>query len=204
MLEMTSAPEQKRETMIPMRPATLQVNLQTAQLSGNTDIQTIGRTLGDLKGIFRDEAAFQALSQTKKVYSVQSFFPVKDGTEGGLFWGSTFIEPGQVGDEYFMTKGHFHSKIDRTEFYMGVEGEGALILMDETGRTWWERMHPGSVHAIPGRVAHRVANTGSAVLSFLACWPSDAGHDYETIARDGFGARLRSVDGIPQLIEERG
>jgi glucose-6-phosphate isomerase, archaeal len=160
------------------------------------------RTVADLKGIFRDEASRSALPQSTIAYSVQSFFPVTEGTNGGLFWGSTFIEPGMIGDEYYMTKGHFHAVIDRTEIYMGVAGEGALILMDQNGKTWCERMHSGSVHCIPGRVAHRVANIGSEKLSFVACWPADAGHDYETIAKDGFTARLRNVNGAPQLIED--
>ena len=36
------------------------------------------------------------------------------------------------------------------------------------------------------RVAHRVANIGYSVLSFAACWPSDAGHDYQVILENGF------------------
>lgn len=187
-----------------MIPSTLQMNLQTAELSHNPEIQVIARTISDLKGIFKNETSRSAIDPKKVIYRVQSFFPVKEGTAGGLFWGSTFIEPGMVGDEYHMTKGHFHASIDRTEIYMGVAGVGALILMDETGRTWCEKMHQGSVHAIPGRVAHRVANVGLEVLSFVACWPADAGHDYETIMKDGFGARLRNVGGVPKLVEDLG
>lgn len=186
-----------------MLPPTLRVNLETAALSENSEIQEVVRTLADLKGIFKNENSRSSLPQATVAYRVQSFFPVQEGTTGGLFWGSTFIEPGMIGDEYYMTKGHFHALRERTEIYIGVAGEGALILMDENGRTWCERMHPGSVHAIPGRVAHRVANIGSKTLSFLACWPSDAGHDYETIAKDGFSARLRNVNGVPQLVEEK-
>jgi oxalate decarboxylase/phosphoglucose isomerase-like protein (cupin superfamily) len=37
---------------------------------------------------------------------------------------------GKVGKEYFMTKGHFHMRPDRAEFYRGVRGEGMLIMMD--------------------------------------------------------------------------
>ncbi len=185
-----------------MLEAALQFNLKTAELSGNSEIQHVVRTLSDLKGIFRDEKLRSSLPQNTVAYKVQTFFPVKEGTNGGLFWGSTFIEPGMIGDEYFMTKGHFHELRDRTEIYMGVAGVGALILMDESGRTWCERMHPGSVHPIQARVAHRVANVGTEQLSFLACWPADAGHDYETIQKDGFGARLRCVNGVPQLVEE--
>jgi glucose-6-phosphate isomerase len=137
------------------------------------------------------------------VYRVQSFFPVAEGTDGGLFWGTTFLEPGRVGDEYFMTKGHFHSRRDRAEYYVTVAGSGALILMDETGRTWCEPMSSGSVHYVPAHAAHRVANTGETVLSFLACWPADAGHDYETILTRGFSARMLDVNGIPTLVAER-
>ena len=50
-------------------------------------------------------------------------------------------------------------------------------------------MKPGSVHYIPGNVAHRVANTGNEPLIFLASWPSDAGHDYARIRETGFSKR---------------
>jgi len=51
------------------------------------------------------------------------------------------------------------------------------------------------------RIGHRVANTGSAPLHFAACWPSDAGHDYDSIRKYGFGARLMKVDGKAKLVE---
>lgn len=50
-------------------------------------------------------------------------------------------------------------------------------------------------------MAHRVANIGYSVLSFAACWPSDAGHDYQVILENGFSASLQCVNGNPQLIE---
>jgi len=142
------------------------------------------------------------MNAAQLVYRVQMFRPVAEGVVGGLFWGTTFVEPGLVGDEYFMTKGHFHVLRNRSEYYVTTGGEGALILMDEGRRTRFELMRPGSVHYIPSSHAHRVANTGSSVLSFLACWPSDAGHDYESVLEHGFSARLRRVDGSPFLVEE--
>jgi len=120
-------------------------------------------------------------------------------TEGGLFWGSTVVEPGNVAGEYFMTHGHFHLKRDRTEYYATVTGEGALILMDESRKTWMERMFPGSLHFIPPRIGHRVANTGSAPLHFAACWPSDAGHDYDSIRSTVSAPALLKVDGKAKL-----
>lgn len=158
------------------------------------------RVLGDLKGIFADEAAFEAMDQDMEAYRVASIEPVVQGTPGGLYMGITYLAPGKVGREYFMTKGHFHSNRDTAEYYWGVEGEGMLILMDEDRNVWAEKMFPGSLHYIPGKVAHRVANTGDKTLVFAASWPSDAGHDYGTIAKDGFAKRLMEVDGKPELV----
>ncbi len=160
------------------------------------------RTIGDMKGYYRDERARQNLDPERVVYRVQAFLPAQEGEKGGLFFGNTFVEPGMVGDEYFMTKGHFHRNRNRSEYYITIAGSGALILMDENRRTVFEPMRPGSVHYIPFNTAHRVANTGDSVLSFLACWPSDAGHDYGTIASKGFGARLRKIKGVATLVEE--
>lgn len=159
------------------------------------------KTLGQLEGIFRNSEALRAIDPKTVVYRVQAWCPVPEGTEGALFWGTTTVEPGQVDGEYFMTHGHFHQKRDRTEYYATVEGLGALILMDENRKTWMEPMSSGSVHFIPPRVAHRVANAGPVPLRFAACWPSDAGHDYEVIRKSGFGARLMNVNGQPRLVE---
>jgi glucose-6-phosphate isomerase, archaeal len=61
-------------------------------------------------------------------------------------------------------------------------------------------MSPGSLHFIPPNVAHRVANSGKESLRLVACWPSDAGHDYDAIRRFGFGARLLSINGSASLL----
>jgi glucose-6-phosphate isomerase len=61
-------------------------------------------------------------------------------------------------------------------------------------------MFPGSLHYVPGKVAHRTINTGKQVLSFGACWPSDAGHDYNTIMEKGFNARVKSIAGKPSVL----
>src|SRR5690606_10249675 len=135
-------------------------------------VTTSARRIADLAGLFADEVAHAALPAETLVYQVDVYLPVAEGTPGGLFWGTTVIEPGRVGDDYCMTRGHSHATRDRAEFYVCSAGEGAMILMDEDGRSRWEPMRPGTVHYIPGHTAHRVANTGSVPLAFLACWPS--------------------------------
>jgi len=72
--------------------------------------------------------------------------------------------------------------------------------MDEVRLTWWEQMHPGTVHYVPGAVVYRAANTGTGPLSFLGCQLSDAGQDNEAIRRTGFSARVREIEGRPALV----
>jgi glucose-6-phosphate isomerase, archaeal len=179
----------------------INLDILTGELMGSR-VQDSLRTIQDMNGYYRDECARESLNPQTPVYRVQAFQPVPEGTEGGLFFGTTFIYSGLVGDEYFMTKGHFHLNRTRSEYYVTVTGVGALILMDESRRTTVEPMQPGSVHYIQPNTAHRVANVGDSILAFFACWPSDSGHDYGSIASEGFGARLRKVNGVATLVEE--
>ncbi|WP_316813152.1 glucose-6-phosphate isomerase family protein [Pedobacter heparinus] len=157
-------------------------------------------TISDLKNLFKDEQLRSEMPQDQIIYDVEAYLPISEGTEGGLFFGVTRIYPGKVGDEYFMTRGHFHALSDRGEFYFGTSGCGRLILMTRDRKIRQEEMHPGSIHYIPAHTAHRVSNTGNDVLSFSACWPSDAGHDYDEIVLKGFSGCLIDVDGKPELI----
>jgi glucose-6-phosphate isomerase len=144
------------------------------------------------------------MDPSREIYRVRWWAPVNAGTEGGLFWGVTVLEPGKVGDEYFMTHGHFHADPTRAEFYATVSGAGMLIRMDSERKTWGESMTPGTLHYIRGEHAHRVANIGSEPLVFWACWGSDAGYDYGTIAKRGFGARLVERNGEPVFVATEG
>ena len=171
--------------------------------SGNLvghNVRDTMRTLEQMQGLFNSRNDLERMDLNTIVYRVQWYAPVPEGTQGGLFWGTTVIEPGRVGDEYFMTHGHFHAKRDRAEYYGCIEGKGMLIMMDTARRTWAEWMAPGSIHYVPGNVAHRVANAGERQLKLTACWPSDAGHDYAAIRHEGFGARLLARNGEAVLV----
>lgn len=165
------------------------------------DIIESRKYLKDLKGVFQNEDELLSMDGQTLAYQVQAYMPVAEGKSGGLFFGNSTVFPGKVGNEYFMTRGHFHANADTGEYYWCISGEGALLLMDEHRNLRAEKMQPGSLHYIPGKTAHRVANTGQIPLVFNACWPSDAGHDYEGIALNGFSARLVEKDGIPFLID---
>ncbi|MGI5892607.1 MAG: glucose-6-phosphate isomerase family protein [Bacillota bacterium] len=113
------------------------------------------------------------LSKDTLMYTVYST------TSGSLLWGQTILEPVLVHGECNMTRGHFHQRRDLDEYYWCQKGEGLLMLMDAQGKCWCEKMKPGSLHHIYGQWAHRCINTGKEALSVIACWPADAGHDYD-------------------------
>lgn len=188
------------QTSIPILNSSIDFEFAVGLLHGAAVVDEY-RTLADLEGVFDDEDLRSSMDPTILVYSVSCVFPVKNGKEGGLFFGTTSIRPGTVGDEYFMTKGHFHSKIDTAEFYWGIKGEGVLLLMNEDRTIRAERMVPGSLHYIPGRTAHRTVNVGEEPMIFGACWPSDAGHNYEKIRQEGFSARVRRGPHGPEVVE---
>ncbi|MFZ0745752.1 MAG: glucose-6-phosphate isomerase family protein [Terracidiphilus sp.] len=186
-------------TILPGSPGPTFVDWDSGLITGEGVEESV-KTLGQMSGLFHDEAARRSMDPETEVYRVRFWKPVPDGTTGGLFWGATVLQPGRVGDEYFMTHGHFHALRDRAEFYATVKGSGAMLFMDEDRNTWSQDMAPGSVHYIPGNAAHRVVNTGSEPLVFLASWPSDAGHDYARIRVTGFSKRMVLRDGRPCLI----
>lgn len=143
--------------------------------------------LGALAGVFADEHAWRQGDPELAVYTVEMFD--SPSGEGELYTGVTHLNPGRVGDEFFMTRGHFHARREQGEVYFGLRGEGFLLLQDEQGQTRLEKVAAGSVHIIPGNTAHRLINTGTEILSALAVWPTTAGHDYASLA-GGFAKRI--------------
>ena len=177
------------------------VDILTGKLSGK-DVKSSDKKLGQIGWLFHNKAALEASDPEKVVYHVESHEEVEAGTPGGLFFGTSTVKAGRVGDEYFMTKGHFHSKRECAEYYWGISGEGVLLLMDQDGRCRAEKVEKGSLHYVPGNTAHRLVNTGTEVLAVGACWPSDAGHDYGSAEQSGFGALVVEEDGAPAVIKK--
>lgn len=170
-----------------------------SKLSGSEVVRST-KLLSDLNGIFEDSTAFKKMDSNQTAYEVDSYMPVGEGTEGGLFFGLTHLYPGNVNGEYFMTRGHIHAIENRAEYYWGLEGDGLLLLMDKNRNTRAEHMYPGSLHYIPSFTAHRVVNTGNQILRFGACWPSDAGHNYDIITSEGFSKRVKNINGNTVLV----
>jgi glucose-6-phosphate isomerase len=174
-------------------------DLDAATIAGRPRVE---RRLSDLRGCFRDPAAYEAALAVGDplVYAVASVEPA--GGEGDLHYGLGMIMPGRVGDEYWLTKGHLHAWRPAAEFYIGLRGAGMMLLEEESGGE--ARMVALTAHGVvyvPGHTAHRTMNTGSEPLLYLGVYPARAGHDYSTIAKKNFGHCVVDRAGQPTLIE---
>lgn len=181
-----------------MRPFTTQLNLHNGVIPNAVVVQK--RYLRDLEGLFADAAAEDALMiKNPLLYEVHEATenPIE---EGQLRYSTTTIYPGKVGNEYFFTKGHYHAIGNRAELYMGLAGHGYLLLMSPDGEINVQHMTPGAMSYVPPFWAHRTINVGKENFVFFACYPSDAGYDYATIAEKGFAQIVVEHDGKPTLV----
>jgi len=174
----------------------ININFRTGEIVGGGCLE-LARTLAEIRHIYKDSVELGGLEPTTPVYKT---WAPPEPDEPALLYGTTLLLPGTVGDEYFMTRGHYHIKPGSGEFTVTLSGHGAAILMDKDRNTWWVEMKPGVATSVDGAIAHRAANIGDEPLVFLTCWMSDCGHDYDIIARMGFSQRLLKVGGNPTLV----
>lgn len=96
--------------------------------------------LSDLEGLFQDRAAWQesvASLGNPLVYEVIEYR--KEGRD--VFFGTTTMQPGKVGAEFYMTRGHLHEIPAMGEICRTRRGED--LPMSEGQRGWgW---HDGGV-----------------------------------------------------------
>ncbi len=158
------------------------IDFDLAKLERYEDI--VVRRASDMRGFYQDSEALEDIIKREDpvIYEV---YAVPKEKEGELSYAITVLHPGRVGREYFMTKGHYHSKRDRAELYISLKGRG-LLLMQKDGEVQWFEMEKGDVVYVPPFYAHRSINIGKEDFVFLAIYPGDAGHDYGSIAERGF------------------
>ncbi|MBQ6335310.1 MAG: cupin domain-containing protein [Erysipelotrichaceae bacterium] len=139
------------------------------------------------KGFY--ESIDESLSDDTIMYEVTGIDADKQ-EEGYLNWAISLLHPLTVNGECNMTRGHFHNDLNCEEYYWCAKGEGLLMLMNEEGECWCEKMHPGTLHHINGHHGHRLINTGDEDLKVICVWNANAGHDYERIEKHPFPYRV--------------
>jgi glucose-6-phosphate isomerase len=178
----------------PVPPVALTIRAAAGKLDGSNG--RYEKFLRDLDGLYRDAEAYEALLATvgdEPVYWVESS-QTEDGP-GGLITGVSVLEPGVVGREYAMTRGHLHAVADRSELYVGLAGRGVMILETVDGRSEVVEVTPGKAVYVPGYWVHRSVNVGPERFASLFCYAADAGQDYGIVERAGGMKSLVVVDG---------
>jgi glucose-6-phosphate isomerase len=152
------------------------------------------RRLSVMEGYYADSAAFaEATKQNPMCYEVYEM--LRPENSGELLHGLSVVHAGRVGDEFFMTKGHYHTERLTGEIYLGVQGYGLLLMENHDGEWAAEEIRPGRVVYVAPGWAHRSVNLhhSETLITFFA-YPGHSGHDYATIQELGF-RKLVLADG---------
>jgi len=164
---------------------------------------TSKRILSKVKGMFYDVKAADEYIEKFGDQLVYEFHELPAPEHAGdLAFGSSIVYPGKVGNEYYMTKGHFHTILDTAEVYLCISGHGYMMLENPEGDWRCEELLPGKAVYCPKRYAHRSINVSpTEPLQTFFVFRGDAGHDYGTIEQKGYRKLLVEIDGEPTIID---
>lgn len=181
------------------RGFTMAFDLKTGK---SPEKETTKRRLSAMKGMFCDTEAEAAMiaAGDPLLYEFHSM-PAPEHP-GDLAFGCSIVYPGKVGDEYFMTKGHFHTILDTGEVYYCLSGRGYMLMENPEGDWLALELEAGKAVYVPKRYAHRsvcVGRTEPLVTFFV--FRGDAGHDYGSIETKGYRKLLVERGGSPAVID---
>lgn len=184
-----------------IHPFTIDFNLITG-LCASGRAEPTRRFVSNMVAQFHDRAAAEEIVRDgdRPIYD---FFELNEipETAGDLKFGTSIVYPGKVGDEYFMTKGHFHTILETGEVYYCLSGQGAMLMETPEGEVSLAALRAGEAVYVPPRWAHRSINTGEAPLVTFFVFRSDAGHDYGTIEQKGYRKLVVDRGGVPTMID---
>ena len=165
-----------------------------SSIPSNATEPVLIRNLSDMASLYKDGE--NVLKQgDEELYRFWTIEPAPN-QPGELSFGVTELYSGTIGDEYFMTHGHYH-KGAGAEIYMGVSGTGILLLQSQEGELKKIEFSEGNLTYIPSGWGHRMINTGESTLTFIAVWPTGIEHDYEIMHSNDFKVKVfRSENGL--------
>ena len=162
----------------------------------------IQRRLSDMRGQYLDEATYQAKLSQQDVLIYQVYELKRPEVAGELLHGISIVHPGNVGDEFFMTKGHYHAVLETAEIYYILKGVGYMVMETPEGDYAVEELSAHKVLYVPPRWAHRSVNINKDedLVMFFA-YPGNSGHDYGTIETMGFRKLVVEREGEVTIID---
>ncbi|MFB3883331.1 MAG: glucose-6-phosphate isomerase family protein [Armatimonadota bacterium] len=182
-----------------MHPFGVTINLATGEMLEPE--RTTVRKASDMRGYYADAAALERLiAERGDPVHYEVFEKPVPETPGNLMFCISKLQPGLVGDEFFMTKGHYHQLKETAELYLCLQGRGLMLMKTEAGECLAEPMARGRMVYVPPSWAHRSVNTGDEPLVSFCVYPAQAGHNYGDIEKQGFPKRVVRVKGRAELI----
>jgi glucose-6-phosphate isomerase len=161
--------------------------------------------LSDMAGRYADQAAEAALLRASDPLIYRADEIVAPEIYGELHTSVTVLYPGKVGDEYFMSKGHYQVDPECVKVYLGITGSGYLLMQNGAGDTMEVAMSPGTVAYCAAGWSQRTVNVGSEPFAYFKYWPANGGHDYDrVVAEGGFLKRVVERDGRPVIVDAAG
>ncbi len=119
----------------------------------------VERRLSQMRGQYSQPEAYEALLAVGDVLLYEVYETTRPPSPGEIMNGRSVLHPGKVGDDYLMTKGHFHEVLDTAELYYCLKGRGMMVMENPEGEWAVEEVRPGrALYALP-RWAHRSVNT---------------------------------------------
>lgn len=159
------------------------------------------RFLSDMQGMYQNLEQTVSMLARGKVLIYEVYEKKLPELSGELQYCTSITYPGKVGQEYFMTKGHFHSRPDTAEIYLCLRGQGLMLMESPKGESRAEEFRPGRAVYVPAFWAHRSVNTGGEPLLSFCIYPGDAGHAYGPIEEKGFRKIVLEHDGRPTIVD---
>ncbi len=150
---------------------------------------------------YRDRAAIEALAADGDPVHYEVFEKNIPTEEGHIMICISKLLPGKIGDEFFMTKGHYHQRIATAETYLCLSGEGFMLMKTPEGECRAESFRPGRMVYVPPYWAHRSINTGKTPLITFCNYPAHAALNYGDILTEGFPKLIVDSAQGPALVE---
>jgi glucose-6-phosphate isomerase len=186
---------------MPMKPFATEFDLIQGVMKNPDNL--VVRRASSMRGHYADAEALERLVAAGDPVHYEVAEKKIPEERGQLQYCISTTHPGTVGEEYFMTKGHYHAVPDTAEIYLCLRGQGYMLMKTAEGQCVWEQFLPGRLVYVPPYWAHRSVNTGPEPLVSFCVYPGDAGHNYGDIEKEGFPVRIVKRGGKAEFVQSR-
>ena len=186
-----------------MDPFSIELDLEEGLMHGARN--RLVRRASDMRGYYVDKAALEELivEGNDPVHYEVFEIPVP-ATYGHLMSCISMLHPGKVGDEYSMTKGHYHRIVGTAEIYLCLRGAGYMLMKTAAGQCKAEPMRRGKMVYVPPSWRTGPLTRAGNRWSVSASIRLRQGTTTATLPRRGFPEEFLNAKASVLLSEQKG